>query len=110
MFYFLEAAATTPGTGNTSMNLISTVIMLAALAAVFYFFMYRPQKKQEKETNSMRDNLKVGDEITTIGGIIGKIISIKDETVLIETSNERNKIRILRTAIRNVDVHAEDAE
>ena len=58
----------------------------------------------------MRNNLQVGDEITTIGGIIGKIVSIKDETVLIETSNERNKIRILRTAVRNVDVHAEDAD
>ena len=68
------------------------------------------QKKQEKESNDMRNGLQVGDEITTIGGIIGKIVSIKDETVLIETSNERNKIRILRTAVRNVDVHAEDAE
>ena len=58
----------------------------------------------------MRNGLQVGDEITTIGGIIGKIVSMKDETVLIETSNERNKIRILRTAVRNVDVHAEDAD
>ena len=58
----------------------------------------------------MRNNLKVGDEVTTIGGVIGKIVSIKDETVTIETSNERNKIRILRSAVRNVDVHAEDAD
>jgi len=91
-------------------NMITTVVMLVAMVAIFYFFMYRPQKKQEKETNAMRNGLQVGDEITTIGGIIGKIVSIKDETVLIETSNERNKIRILRTAVRNVDVHAEDAE
>ena len=55
-------------------------------------------------------SLKVGDEVTTIGGVIGKIVSIKDETVTIETSNERNKIRILRSAVRNVDVHAEDAD
>ena len=89
---------------------ITTVIMLVAMIAIFYFFMYRPQKKQEKEAANMRDSLQVGDEITTIGGIIGKIVSIKDETVLIETSNERNKIRILRTAVRNVDVHAEDAD
>ncbi|MBE6570580.1 MAG: preprotein translocase subunit YajC [Ruminococcaceae bacterium] len=91
-------------------NMITTVVMLVAMVAIFYFFMYRPQKKQEKETASMRDGLQVGDEITTIGGIIGKIVSIKDETVLIETSNERNKIRILKTAVRNVDVHAEDAD
>ena len=106
--YTLEATAATQAA--SSANMISTVVMLVAMIAIFYFFMYRPQKKQEKETNSMRNNLQVGDEITTIGGIIGKIVSIKDETVLIETSNERNKIRILRTAVRNVDVHAEDAD
>ena len=97
-------------TGNSATGGITTIIMLVAMLAIFYFFMYRPQKKQEKETNDMRNGLQVGDEITTIGGIIGKIVSMKDETVLIETSNERNKIRILRTAVRNVDVHAEDAD
>ncbi len=107
MYYTLEA--TTQDAANSA-QLLSTIIMLVAMIAIFYFFMYRPQKKQDKETNDMRNALQVGDEITTIGGIIGKIVSIKDETVLIETSNERNKIRILRTAVRNVDVHAEDAE
>lgn len=108
MYYFLESGV---GAGDTNgAQAITTIIMLVAMIAVFYFFMYRPQKKQEKESNDMRNNLQVGDEITTIGGIIGKIVSIKDETVLIETSNERNKIRILRTAVRNVDVHAEDAD
>ncbi len=95
---------------NPAMSGISTIVMLVAMLAIFYFFMYRPQKKQEKETNEMRNGLTVGDEITTIGGIIGKIISIKDETVVIETSGERTKIRILKSAIKCVDVHAEDAE
>ena len=107
MYYLLEAGA---AAADPTVSTISTLVMLVAMVAIFYFFMYRPQKKQDKEQNDMRNNLKVGDEITTIGGIIGKIVSIKDETVLIETSNERNKIRILRTAVRNVDVHAEDAE
>ena len=84
--------------------------MIVLLIAVFYFFMYRPQKKQEKEVNNMRNNLQVGDEITTIGGIIGKIVSIKEETIMIETGHDRTKIRILKTAVRNVDVHAEDAQ
>ena len=106
--YTLEATAAANAAGSA--NMITTVVMLVAMIAIFYFFMYRPQKKQEKETSDMRNGLQVGDEITTIGGIIGKIVSMKDETVLIETSNERNKIRILRTAVRNVDVHAEDAE
>lgn len=110
MYYYLEATATDAAAASGKVNAITTLVMLAAMIAVFYFFMYRPQKKQEKESTDMRNNLKVGDEITTIGGVIGKIVSIKDETVTIETSNERNKIRILRSAVRNVDVHAEDAD
>jgi preprotein translocase subunit YajC len=86
------------------------IIMLVGLLAIMYFMMIRPQKKQEKEQNDMRNNLAVGDEITTIGGIIGKIVSIKEETCVIETSHERTKIRILKTAVSRVDVKAEDAE
>ncbi len=86
------------------------LLMLAGLFVVMYFVMIRPQKKQEKEQNDMRNNLAVGDEITTIGGIIGKIVSIKEETCVIETSHERTKIRILKTAVSRVDVKAEDAE
>ena len=88
----------------------SYIIMLVGLVAVFYFLMYRPQKKQEKEKQAMMNNLEVGDEITTIGGIIGEIVSIKEETVTIETGKERNKIRILRSAIKNVDVKASEKE
>ena len=94
------------GTGGIWGSLILIVVMVVFL----YFFMIRPQKKQERETNDMRNNLKVGDEITTIGGIIGKIVSIKEETVMIETGHDRTKIRILKSAVRNVDVHAEDAQ
>ena len=104
MGFGCSAAAT--GGGSSWFSLILIVLMFVVL----YFFMIRPQKKQERETNEMRNNLKVGDEITTIGGIIGKIISIKDETVMIETGHDRTKIRILKTAVRNVDVHAEDTQ
>ena len=89
---------------------IAPLFVIILMFVCLYFFMIRPQKKQEKETNDMRNNLKVGDEITTIGGIIGKIVSIKEETVMIETGHDRTKIRILKTAVRNVDVHAEDAQ
>ena len=58
----------------------------------------------------MRNSLSVGDEITTIGGIIGRVVAIKDETLVIETSKERTKIRILRSAIRSIDVKAEDSQ
>lgn len=86
------------------------LLVMGGLLVVMYFVMIRPQKKQEKEQNDMRNNLAVGDEITTIGGIIGKIVSIKEETCVIETSHERTKIRILKTAVSRVDVKAEDAE
>ena len=111
MIDYLEgAAAGAAGAAGGTGNLLMTIGMIVVMVVVFYFFLYRPQKKQEKETNEMRNSLAVGDEITTIGGIIGKIISIKDETVLIETSGDKTKIRLLRTAIRNVDVKAEDAQ
>ena len=89
---------------------IMPIILIVVMFVAMYFLMIRPQKKQEKEINNMRNNLQVGDEITTIGGIIGKIVSIKEETLMIETGHDRTKIRILRTAVRNVDVKAEDAQ
>ena len=85
-----------------------TIGMFGLIIVVFYFFLIRPQKKQEKEANAMRDSLQVGDEITTIGGVIGEIVSIKDQTITIETSRDRTKIRFLRSAVRTVDVRAED--
>ena len=86
-----------------------SLIIIVAFFAIIYFVGIRPQKKQEKQTNAMRNALTVGDEITTIGGIIGKIVSIKEDTITLETSRDRTKIRIHRWAVRNVDVHAEDS-
>lgn len=88
---------------NQMSSMISIVIMVGMLV-LMYFFMLRPQKKKEREDAAMRDNLMVGDEITTIGGIIGRVVSIKDETCVIETSRDCTRIRILKTAIRSVDV------
>jgi len=89
---------------------IWSIVLIVGMIALMYFLMIRPQKKQEKEINDMRNNLQVGDEITTIGGIIGKIISIKEETIMIETGHDRTKIRLLKSAVRCVDVRAEDAQ
>ena len=102
--FFLNAAEVAAPAGGGATSLILLVVMFAVL----YFFMIRPQKKQEKEAQAMRDSLSVGDEVTTIGGIIGEIVSIKDETVTIETSKAGTKIRFLKSAIRSVDVSAED--
>ncbi len=92
------------------MESIGSILIIVVMFVALYFFMIRPQKKQEKEVANMRNNLQVGDEITTIGGIIGRIVSIKEETVMIETGHDRTKLRILRSAVRCVDVHAEDAQ
>lgn len=87
-----------------------SIIMIVAMIAIFYFLIIRPQKKQEKETQSMRSSLEVGDEITTIGGIVGEIISVREETVMIETGKDRTRIRILRSAVSRVDVKASEKE
>ena len=105
----LDAASSGTGTTN-GMGQWMSIIMIVAMLAILYFFMIRPQKKQEKETQAMRNALQVGDEITTIGGIIGKIVIIKEETCMIETGHDSTKIRILKSAVRNVDVKAEDAQ
>ena len=85
-----------------------SIIMIVVLFVVLYFFMIRPQKKQEKKDAEMRDALAVGDEVTTIGGIIGKVVSIKGETFVLETTKDKTKIRFLKGAIRTVDVKAAD--
>lgn len=98
---------------NTEGNLLSSLLPLGMLVIMFvamYFLTIRPQKKAEKEANDMRNNLEIGDEITTIGGIVGKIVSIKEDTCVIETSKNGTKIRILKQAVRNVDVKAQDAQ
>ena len=109
MYNFFTLLESTTPTADPYSGLI-TFGMLAIMFGALYFFMIRPQKKQDKETNAMRNNLQVGDEITTIGGIIGKIISMKEETCVIETGRDRTTMRILKSAVARVDVHAEDAE
>ena len=92
-------------TGN---NMTGTVVMIVVLFLVFWLFMLRPQKKQEQRDREMRDSLAIGDEVTTIGGIIGKVVSIKGETFVLETTRDKTKIRFLKGAIRSIDVKAED--
>ena len=104
---FLEASAGQTGGATTGGSLLS-LGMIVAVFVVFYFVGIRPQKKQERETNAMRNALTVGDEITTIGGIIGRVVKITEETVVIETGKDRTKLHILKNAIRSVDVHAAD--
>ena len=108
MFNFFLDGAADAGATTGGFNWIS-ILGIVAVVVFFYFFMIRPQKKQEKQERAMRDALQVGDEVTTIGGIIGKVVSIKDETFVLETTKDRTKIRFLKAAVRSVDVRVEEA-
>ena len=96
--------------GDDLLTSIFPIIILIVMFVAMYFLTIRPQKKAEKEAAEMRNNLEIGDEVTTIGGIIGRIVSIKEETCVIETSRDGTKIRFLKSAISKVDVKAEDAK
>ncbi len=94
--------------GSTQSSPWLSIGLIVLLFVMLYFFMIRPQKKQQKQDAAMRDALQVGDEVTTIGGIIGKVVSIKGDTFVLETTKARTKIRFLKGAIRSVDVKAAD--
>ena len=102
--------ALTDTTTNTGADLLSMLPMLLIIGVMIIFMVIssKKQKKQEQEIANMRNNLQVGDEVTTIGGIIGKVVSIKEETCVVETSRDGTKIRFLKSAISRVDVKAED--
>ena len=80
-------------------NMLGTVGMLVVMLAIFYFMLIRPEKKKKKELAKMRSELAVGDEITTIGGIIGTICAVKEESIVIETSADRVRIEFAKWAI-----------
>ena len=87
---FLNLASGTAANGaNAGKSQISLIVMMVLLFAVMYFVMIRPQKKKQKEEQQMRDSIEVGDEITTIGGIVGRVVTVKDDSLIIETGAER---------------------
>ena len=105
----LTAAAGGDAGAGGGMGLIGMLVMWAAIIAVMYFLMIRPQKKKQKAEQKMRDSVRVGDEITTIGGICGRIVNIKEDSFIIETGVDRNKMVIKKWAMQSCDtVH--DAE
>lgn len=97
MHYLLTVAESTAE--GSIMDSIISFAPLLIVVVLFYFMLIRPQQKKDKEDKVMRENLEIGDEIVTVGGIVGLVVSIKDDTVVIETGSDRSKIRILKTAI-----------
>ena len=103
------ASGTTGAAGVGSM--LTMLIPLALIILFFWLFIIRPEKKRNKEMQDMLSNIQVADEVITNGGIIGRVLSVKEDTVLIETGSDRTKIRVLRSAIaKNNTVHEAPAE
>ena len=91
----LEASTSASGKGSFQM-----ILLLVLLFVGMYFLMIRPQKKQQKKEQEIRENTQVGDEITTIGGIVGKVVTVKEDSLIIETGADKNKMKITRWAIQ----------
>ena len=88
---------------TTTESYISLFFTLALMLILLYFMIYRPQKKQEKKDAVMRAALEIGDQVTTIGGVIGRVVAIKDDTFVLETGADRVKIRFTKNAISSVE-------
>ena len=104
MFNYMEAAVPVGG------SLASTVIMLALMFAIFYFMLIRPENKRKKEAEQMRSSVKVGDHITTIGGIVGVVVNVKDEKFVIETGADQVRIELAKWALSSNETAAEAAK
>lgn len=102
--FALEASSSTTATTGDLLGSMLFPILMFAVIVVMFVFMGRKQKKQDKEIADMRNGLRVGDEVTTTGGIVGRIVQVKEETVVVETSRDGTKIRFLKSAIARVDV------
>ena len=100
----MTAAPEAGGTGQTVYMMFSMILLFA----VVYFIMIRPQRKKEKAAKIMRDSLQIGDEVTTIGGIVGIIVRKSEDTIVIETGGDKSKIRVKTWAIsENATIHDE---
>ena len=112
--YAGPAEATAAEGGEESQGGISAILQMVLpfvlIIGVFYFMMIRPQRKREKETQDMRSKIEVGDEIVTSGGIVGRVVSIKEDSVVLETGSDRSKIRIMRWAIQTNNTIYDDVE
>jgi len=104
MLHFLEAAV------NPAGGLLGTLPMLLIMFAIFYFMLIRPENKRKKEAEQMRSSVKVGDHITTIGGITGVVVNVKDEKFVIETGADQVRIEFAKWALSSNETAAAAAK
>lgn len=109
MLRLTDAAATGEGTQQSGvLGMLVSFGPLILIVVLMYFMMIRPQKKKQKEEQQMRNNLRVGDELTTIGGITGRVVSIKDDTIVLESGSDRSKLVFKKWAIQSVETKHDD--
>ena len=108
----LSTASEASSTGIFGNGMLGTILLFAVLILAMYFLMIRPQKKRDKEQKMMRDALAVGDEIVTIGGIAGTVVSVREDSIVIETGSDRDKMKIMKWAIQTITAmrKSEDAK
>ncbi len=99
MFTLTGCYATAEDGTTSSAGGYSMIIMMVVMIAVFYFFLIRPENKKKKAAEEMRSSLSVGDQITTIGGVVGRIVMVKSETIIIETSEDRVRMEFTKWAV-----------
>lgn len=112
MGHFMSLNGNAAAADGGGMSMVIMLLIYGVFFLVLYLVFFRPQNKKKKKEAEMRKNAQVGDEVTTIGGICGRIVAVKDETesVIIETGSDKSKMRIKRWAIGSVDtVHEDDA-
>ena len=85
-----------------------TILMIIVMLAIMYFMMIRPEIKRKKKAQEMRDSLKKGDVITSIGGIVGRIVSVSKDTIVIETSDDRVRMELTKWAVSSVGVQSSE--
>ena len=104
----MDAAAANAGAPGGN-QFILMIVIYAAIFGALYFFLIRPNSKKKKEEAELRNNLEIGDEVTTIGGIMGRVVAIKEDedTIIIETGSDRNKMKMKRWCISSVDTQKE---
>lgn len=90
-------------TSTNALSFYSPFIMILVMVLFMWLFIYRPQKKQQQKETEMRNSLEIGDEVTTIGGIVGRVVAIKEDTFVLETGSDRTKIRFRRAAIQSIE-------
>ncbi len=111
MTFLAEASAEQQAPASAGfLSILSMILPLLLMVAIFYFLIIRPEKKRNKETQAMLDSIEIADEVVTNGGIIGRVLSVTNDTVLIETGSDRTKIRVIKQAIAKNNTAHDDPE